>query len=81
MRSLPNLILQVIGAALLSSLCALATAGFRSWINAFWMIGLPITIAVVFNRRTEVRIIMALLLTVISVLSTGVTASRFGFGP
>lgn len=55
--------------------------GFRSGVNALWMFGLPIIVAILANKDAASRCLAGLALVVLSLVSMMATAAVFGLGP
>ena len=76
-----RLIAQILGIAASSAIFNIAVGEFQSWVNAIWIIGVPLLVAVLANRRTLPKVVMAVLLVLVSVVSVSVTGVQLGFGP
>ena len=72
---------QILLIAALSAVFTITIGEFRSWINLFWILGPPLLVAVIFNNRASMRMIMAAVLITVSVVSASVTGIQVGLGP
>ena len=54
---------------------------FRFGLNALWMFGLPIAVAILANKDAASRCLAGLALVVLSPISMVATAAIFGLGP
>jgi hypothetical protein len=76
-----SIVIQCLAVAALSAMITFATEPFRSWLNLIWMIGIPIAIAVGFNKTKPSRVLTSIVLVIVSLASAVSTAAYFGFGP
>lgn len=75
-----SIIMQCLAVAALSAMITIVTEPFRSWLNAIWMIGIPIGSGISFNRSKGAKILTSMLLVLVSLTSAISTAAFFGFG-
>ena len=67
---------------LLAGLATFITSylNYRTGLNAIWMFGIPVLIAVLGNASARTRLLMSLVLLMCSLLSLMLTAAAFGLG-